>query len=92
MDFLPTLLLILASNLDTLALGFAYAAKGIRIPLKKQFFIAAMAAGFTFLALLIGQGALRLLPHAAVSFFERHSNKIFGGVLLFLGIIQILQG
>lgn len=92
MDFFATLVLILSSNLDTLALGFAYAARGTHIPVKNQLLIAATTAAFTFLALSVGQGILRLLPAAAVSYCESHSDKILGAVLILFGVIQIIRG
>lgn len=92
MDFLSTFVLILSSNLDTLALGFAYAARGTHIPIKNQLFIASMTAAFTFLVLSVGQGILRLLPSSAISYCESHSDRILGGMLILIGFIQIMRG
>lgn len=92
MEFFSALALILASNLDTLSLGFVYAARGIRVPLWQQAAIAASAAVFTFLALAAGQAAMRALPQDAVSFCERYGDRLLGLVLILLGAIQCLRG
>ncbi len=92
MELFSALVLVLASNLDTLSLGFAYAARGIRIPLWQQALIAVSAAAFTFIALGAGQAAMRFLPQTALSFCERYSDRILGFLLILLGAVQCLRG
>ncbi len=92
MELFSAFVLILASNLDTLSLGFAYAARGIRIPLWQQALIAVSAAAFTFIALGAGQTVMRILPQTASAFCERYSDRILGLLLILLGAIQCLRG
>jgi len=61
-QLLIALLLAISCNLDNVGVGITYGAREINIPLASNLLIAFITAGGTFLCVVFGQQALRVLP------------------------------
>ena len=64
-SLLTALLFSMACNLDTVLLSMGYAARGARLPAAGALVIAAVTTFVTWLSLLLGDWAARLLPAGA---------------------------
>jgi len=77
-------LIALSCNLDNVGVGIAYGARGIRLPLGINLFIALFTAGGTCLAMLLGAQSFL--------FFSPESGAILGGaILVAMGAWVIVQ-
>jgi putative sporulation protein YtaF len=84
MTGLTALLIALSCNLDNVGVGLSYGARGIRLPLVTNLYIALLTAAGTGLAMILGGQTFR--------FLTPESGAILGGaILVVMGIWVILQ-
>jgi len=84
MPILTALILALSCNLDNAGVGLSYGARGIRLPLGTNLYIALLTASGTGLAMILGGQSFR--------FLSPESGAILGGaILVVMGIWVVLQ-
>lgn len=82
-QLLTILFIAVSCNLDNVCVGLTYGARGIRIPLASNLLIAAVTAGGTWLCMVFGRQAFRVLPPQVAA--------ILGALLLVLMGVWIIR-
>ena len=82
--FLAAFFIALSCNLDNVGVGIAYGARGIRMPLQTNIYIASLTAAGTGLAMVLGEKTFL--------FVSPESGAVLGGaILVVMGVWVILQ-
>ncbi|HHV44953.1 MAG TPA: hypothetical protein GXX57_09860 [Firmicutes bacterium] len=85
MPLWSVLLLAISVSLDSFTVGVAYSLQGIRIPVSSLLIIGLCTASLLGLSLFLGQSATGLIPGGV-------ARILGGGVLMVIGLGQLLQG
>lgn len=84
MPVLTAVLIALSCNLDNVGVGLSYGARGVRLPLATNLYIALLTAAGTGLAMILGERTFM--------FLSPETGAILGGaILVVMGIWVILQ-